>query len=50
MAYVLTLLQRLGLRAPKPDTTKAFDDRLSKIGTREARRSVRACVFLRNPL
>ena len=49
MAYALTLLQRFGLFTPKVDTTEVFENRLTRIGTREARRDVRACVFLRNP-
>lgn len=50
MTYAMTLLRRLGLLAPKADTTEVFQNRLTRIGTREARRDVRACVFLRNPL
>lgn len=50
MSYALTLLQRFGLFAPKVDTLDAFDNRLTRIGTREARRSVRASVFFRTPV
>ncbi|MCU0898881.1 MAG: hypothetical protein MUC82_00125 [Cypionkella sp.] len=50
MAFALTLLQRFGLFAPKVDDSEAFENRLTRIGTREARRDVRATVFVRTPL
>ncbi|GEM_PF-5281159 len=50
MAYALTLLQKFGLFAPKTDTSEAFALRLTRIGTREARRDVRAAVFVRTPV
>lgn len=49
MAYALTLLQRFGFLAPKPELPDAFEHRLSRIETRESRREVRATVFLRTP-
>lgn len=48
MAFALTLLQRFGLFAPKQDTSEAFGMRLTRINTREARRDVRAAIFVRN--
>ncbi len=48
MAFAINLLQRFGLFAPKVDTTDAFEMRLTRIGTRESRRDVRASVFIRN--
>ncbi len=47
MAYAKTLLQKFGLFAPKADTTEVFGLRLTRINTREARRDVRAAVFVR---
>ncbi|MDR7123586.1 hypothetical protein [Pseudotabrizicola sp. 4114] len=49
MTFVRTLLQKLGLFAPKVDTTEAFGNRLARIGSRDARREVRAAVFFRTP-
>jgi hypothetical protein len=49
MEYALTLLQKFGLFAPKVDTIDAFENRLTRIGTRDSRRDVRASVFVRNP-
>lgn len=50
MAFALSLLQRFGLFAPKEDTSEAFGMRLTRIGTREARRDVRVPIFVRNQL
>lgn len=49
MTYALALLQRFGLFAPKADTTDAFAHRLSRIGSRDSRREVRASVFFKTP-
>ncbi|NEX47672.1 hypothetical protein [Pseudotabrizicola algicola] len=49
MSFARALLQRFGLFAPKADTSDAFAHRLSRIGTRESRREVRAAVFIRTP-
>lgn len=48
ITYLLTLLTKFGLFAPKTETAEAFDLRLTRIQTREARRSVRAAIFVRN--
>lgn len=50
MAFVLTLLNKFGLFAPKAEATDVFDNRLTRIQTREARRDVRATIFVRNPV
>jgi hypothetical protein len=47
MAFALSLFQKFGLFAPKSDTNDVFGLRLTRLGTREQRRSVRACVFIR---
>ncbi|WP_157792011.1 hypothetical protein [Pseudorhodobacter sp. MZDSW-24AT] len=49
MSFARTLLQKFGLFTPKADTTDAFAHRLSRIGTRDSRREVRATVFFRTP-
>lgn len=49
MTFARRLLQKLGLFAPKVDTTEAFGHRLTRIGTRDSRREVRAAVFFRTP-
>lgn len=49
MTFARTLLQKFGLFAPKADTTDVFAHRLTRIGTRDARRTVRAALFIRNP-
>lgn len=49
MAFALTLLEKLGLVQPKVDTTEAFELRLERLGTREARRDVRSSVFVKTP-
>lgn len=49
MPYALALLQKFGLFAPKAEKPDMFDHRLSRLGTRDARRKVRAAVFVRNP-
>ncbi|MDP4032185.1 MAG: hypothetical protein Q8P60_04900 [Pseudorhodobacter sp.] len=50
MTYALSLLQRFGLFSPRADTTEAFEHRLSRIGSRDSRREVRAAVFVRTPM
>lgn len=47
MTFALDLLQRFGLFVPKEDTLDAFDLRLTRITTREARRDARAQVFVK---
>lgn len=47
MSYVIEVLQRFGLFAPKVDTTEIFGNRLTRIGTREARREVRTSAFVK---
>jgi hypothetical protein len=50
MAFALSLLQKLGLFAPKAKSDETFDLRLTRIRTREARRDSRAPVFVRSAL
>lgn len=53
MAYALSLLKRFGIFSRKTDTTdttEVFAHRLTRIGSRDARREVRATVFLRTPM
>jgi hypothetical protein len=50
MEFAVTLLQRMGLYAPKPATHEAFDLRLTRITTRESRRNARTRVFVRPAL
>jgi hypothetical protein len=47
MAFALSLFHKFGLFAPKADTTEIFGLRLTRLGTREQRRNVRASVFVR---
>jgi hypothetical protein len=49
MTYALSLLQKFGLFAPKADKSEAFDLRLTRIGSREARHQARAVLFVRTP-
>lgn len=50
MTYALTLLRKLGLFAPKAEPADDFFvHRLTRIGSRDARREVRATLFLRTP-
>lgn len=48
MTYMLSLLNKFGLFAPKSETPEAFDLRLTRIQTREIGRNVRAPIFVRN--
>lgn len=47
MAFALSLLRRFGFFMPTPDSHDSFDHRLTRIGTRESRREVRASVFVK---
>lgn len=47
MAKLLPFLARFGLFAPKTETSDAFDLRLTRIGTREARARSQ-CLTFRN--
>lgn len=49
MTYALTLFQKFGLFAPKASNDDFFFHRLTRIGTRDARREVRATLFIRTP-
>ena len=50
MTYALSLFQKLGLFAPKADLADDFFvHRLTRIGSRDARREVRATLFIRTP-
>lgn len=48
MTYMLSLLNKFGLFAPKTEVPEAFDLRLTRLQSREARRDVRAAIFVRN--
>ncbi len=50
MTYALTLLQKFGLFAPKPNTDAAFDMRLTRLSARDSRRNVRTSVFVKPSL
>lgn len=47
MAFALNLLRKYGLFLPKENTDQAFDLRLTRIQTREARRDARAPLFVK---
>ncbi len=50
MAALISLLSKFGLFAPKTPVDDTFDLRLTRLQTREARRDVRAAIFVRGPL
>lgn len=47
MAMLLTLFNKFGLFAPKAEVEDAFDLRLTRLQTREQRRTVRSSIFIR---
>lgn len=50
MTRIVTLLAKFGLLRRKDTAPDAFDMRLTRIGTRESRRTCRVCGLFRNPL
>ncbi|MEF3048611.1 hypothetical protein [Pseudotabrizicola sp. L79] len=50
MSALMSLLTKFGLFAPKAPVDDAFDLRLTRLQTREARRDVQGTIFVRGPL